>query len=85
MRQRERIIECALFESFPNSPEASDARNLHALLERVIATHRADAMPAQKCDTRKLAAIGFEERYWSPVNIHSSVSQYPQRRLRPRQ
>jgi signal transduction histidine kinase len=73
MTERGDILGRQLFEVFPdnpNDPEADGVRNLRASLDRVRATHRADAMPVQKYDIRRPVALGggFEERYWSPVN-----------------
>ena len=67
---REAIVGRPLFEVFPDNPddpEANGVRNLRASLDRVLATRRADAMPAQKYDIRG-ASGKFEARHWSPLN-----------------
>jgi signal transduction histidine kinase len=73
MTKRQEIIGRHLFDVFPDNPEdpaASGVRNLHASLNRVLATRSADTMAVQKYDIRRPDADGggFEERYWSPVN-----------------
>jgi signal transduction histidine kinase len=73
MTKRQEIIGRHLFDVFPDNPEdpaASGVRNLHASLDRVLATRGADTMAVQKYDIRRPDAEGggFEERYWSPVN-----------------
>ncbi|HYC53164.1 MAG TPA: PAS domain S-box protein [Gemmatimonadaceae bacterium] len=70
MTRREDIIGRALFDVFPdnpNDPAATGVRNLHASLERVLATGKPDRMPLQKYDIRKPDG-SFEERYWDPLN-----------------
>lgn len=72
-RTREEIVGRDMFDAFPDNPddpEATGTRNLHASLDRVLATRRADTMPVQKYDILRPAesGSGFEERYWSPVN-----------------
>jgi PAS domain S-box-containing protein len=63
-----------LFEAFPDNPDlpgADGTRNLAASLRRVLATRAPDTMPSQRYDVRLPAAQGggFEERYWTPVNV----------------
>jgi PAS domain S-box-containing protein len=72
--QREQILGKGIFEVFPdnpNDPSAHGVRNLHASLGRVLCNGLSDAMPMQKYDIRKPASEGggFEERYWSPLNL----------------
>jgi signal transduction histidine kinase len=74
MTAREAIVGRNLFEIFPNNPDdpaATGVANLRASLERVIALRRPDAMAVQRYDVRRPEAEGggFEERYWSPINM----------------
>jgi PAS domain S-box-containing protein len=74
MTEREAIIGRGLFEVFPDNPDDPDAsgtRNLRASLERVRNGLVADTMAVQKYDIRRPEAEGggFEERYWSPLNL----------------
>ncbi|WP_224248634.1 sensor histidine kinase [Hyalangium gracile] len=74
MATREGILGRPLFEVFPDNPadpSATGVRNLRASLERARATRSADTMAVQKYDIRRPAAEGggFEERYWSPINL----------------
>ena len=74
MTKREDILNRSLFEVFPDNPDepsATGTSNLRASLQRVLQTKSADKMPIQKYDIRKPAAEGggFEERYWSPLNV----------------
>ncbi|KOU18257.1 protein phosphatase [Streptomyces sp. WM6372] len=71
-RTREQVIGRYLFDVFPdnpNDPTASGARNLHASLQRVLATGERDTMALQRYDVQSMLRPGeWEERYWSPVN-----------------
>ena len=72
--KREQIVGRKLFEVFPDNPDdlsADGASNLRASLDRVLARRAVDVMPVQKYDIRRPDAEGggFEERYWSPVNV----------------
>jgi PAS domain S-box-containing protein len=74
MTKREEILGRGLFDVFPDNPDdpaATGVRNLRASLERVLREGAADAMAVQKYDVRRPEAEGggFEERYWSPVNV----------------
>lgn len=74
MTNRSDLIGRDLFEAFPDNPEEPEATgttNLRASLDRVIAFRRPDAMAIQKYDIQRPEADGggFEERYWSPLNI----------------
>ncbi|MFP2908623.1 PAS domain-containing protein [Pyxidicoccus sp. 3LFB2] len=73
MTRREDVTGRALFDVFPDNPEAPLAMgvfNLRASLERVLATGAVHAMPVQRYDIprRGSAEGGFEERYWTPTN-----------------
>jgi PAS domain S-box-containing protein len=73
MTTRPEIEGRNLFDVFPDNPDdpgATGTKNLRASLERVLALKQSDAMPIQKYDIRRPAALGggFEERHWSPVN-----------------
>ncbi|MFI9103305.1 PP2C family protein-serine/threonine phosphatase [Streptomyces fildesensis] len=71
-RTRAQVIGRYLFDVFPdnpNDPGASGTRNLHASLQRVLATGERDAMALQRYDVQSTQRPGeWEERYWSPVN-----------------
>lgn len=74
MTQREQIVGRDIFDVFPDNPHDSSAtgvRNLRASFERVLKNRAADTMPVQKYDIRRPQSEGggFEERYWSPVNL----------------
>lgn len=74
MTRREDIKGKRLFEVFPDDPgdrNADGARNLKASLERVAETGLADVMGVQRYPIKrpKEEGGGFEERYWTPVNI----------------
>lgn len=74
MTERSTIVGRTLFDVFPDNPEDSTATgvmNLRASLERVLATRRTDTMPVQKYDIKRPPASGggFEERWWSPMNV----------------
>lgn len=72
--RREEIIGRHLFDVFPDNPDdphATGVRNLRASLDRVLQTGEPDAMAVQKYDIRRPATAGggFEERFWSPLNV----------------
>jgi PAS domain S-box-containing protein len=74
MTTRNGIVGRDVFEVFPDNPNdqtASGVKNLRASLDRVLATRAPDTMPVQKYDIRRPEhqGGGFEERYWSPVNV----------------
>lgn len=74
MTARDAIVGRPLFEVFPDNPDdpsADGVAKLRASLARVLAHRVADRMEIQKYDIRRPEADGggFEERYWSPVNI----------------
>ena len=74
MTVRREIVGRRLFDVFPDNPDdpsADGVRNLRASLERAIATGRPDRMAVQKYDIRRpdSAGGGFEEHWWSPLNI----------------
>ncbi|MFO0665396.1 MAG: ATP-binding protein [Polyangiaceae bacterium] len=74
MTQRDQIVGRGLFDVFPDNPDdlsATGVSNLRASLERVLKHGRSDAMAVQKYDIRRPESEGggFEERYWSPVNL----------------
>jgi PAS domain S-box-containing protein len=70
---RAQMLGRGLFEVFPDNPDdptADGVSNLHASLQRVLATGKPDAMPTQHYDIPRPASEGggFEERHWSPLN-----------------
>ena len=69
----ESIVGRALLEVFPDNPDvdAAGSRTLRASLAQVLATGQPDRMPVVRYDVRRPAAEGggFEERYWSPLNM----------------
>lgn len=74
MTTRQGILGRPLFEVFPDNPEVpflDGTRNLRASLERVIHSRAPDTMAVQRYDIRRpeSAGGGFEERYWSPLNV----------------
>src|SRR5437660_1409735 len=74
MTKREEILGRGIFEIFPDNPDdpiATGVRNLQTSLERVLQNKASDTMAVQKYDIRKPESEGggFEERYWSPVNL----------------
>jgi PAS domain-containing protein len=78
MTVREEIIQRGIFDVFPDNPDdpgATGVRNLESSLQRVLRERVADTMPLQKYDIRRPRAEGaeFEERYWAPVNMPSSM------------
>jgi signal transduction histidine kinase len=70
MTRREDIVGQHLFDVFPDNPvDAPTAfRNLRNSLERVVRDRVPDSMDVQRYDIRRPGG-GFEERYWSAVNI----------------
>lgn len=71
---REDLLGQPLFKMFPDNPadpQATGVRNLRASLERALATRAPDTLAVQKYDIRRPESEGggFEERYWSPINI----------------
>jgi signal transduction histidine kinase/ActR/RegA family two-component response regulator len=73
-RRREDLVGISLFEAFPRNPDdpadtgESDLRNS---LARVLATGRADTLPAQRYPIRVQlpgGEVGFEERFWDAVS-----------------
>lgn len=74
MTRRQVIMGQALFDVFPDNPAdagATGVANLRASLERVLAHRSPDEMAVQKYDIRRPDADGggFEERWWSPLNV----------------
>ena len=74
MTRRDDIVGRGLFEVFPDNPHdpaATGVANLSASLMRVLDGRTADTMKIQKYDIRRPddEGGGFEERFWSPVNI----------------
>lgn len=74
LTDRPGIVGRGLFEVFPDNPADPHARgvhNLRASLARVVATGAPDVMAIQKYDVRRPEHVGggFEERYWTPVNV----------------
>ncbi len=70
----ESIYGRPLFDVFPPSPEIDGAigsQTLRASLERVRESGESDRMPVLRYDVRRPDAEGggFEERYWSPLNV----------------
>ncbi len=71
---REDVIGRGLFAVFPDNPEDSTATgtsNLRESLEHVLREGVPDTMAVQKYDIPRpqTAGGGFEERYWSPINL----------------
>jgi signal transduction histidine kinase len=74
MTARETILGRGLFEIFPDNPDdpqATGVANLRESLDRVLAHRKPDPMAVQKYDIRRpdTEGGGFEERFWSPVNL----------------
>jgi len=74
MTERASILGRGIFDVFPDNPEdpsATGASNLRASLDRVLKDRVQDAMAVQKYDIRRPEPEGggFEERFWSPVNV----------------
>ncbi len=69
----ESIVGRPLLDAFPDNPEvdAVGSRTLRASLDQVLATGEPHRMPVVRYDVRRPASDGggFEERYWSPLNI----------------
>ncbi|MFF5499351.1 ATP-binding protein [Streptomyces aquilus] len=71
-RTERAIVGKRIFEVFPDNPDdptADGVANLRRSLETVVATGRTDAMPLQRYDIPTGEAGGFDEKYWSPVNM----------------
>ncbi|WP_404296235.1 PAS domain S-box protein [Halomonas sp.] len=69
---REAIIGRQLFDVFPVTPDRSNAagvEELSASLERVKRYGQPDTMPVLRYPIPDPATGGFEERYWSPINV----------------
>lgn len=63
-----------MFEVFPDNPDdpnATGTANLRASLEEVLSGRIPHAMALQKYDIARPPSEGggFEERYWSPINV----------------
>lgn len=63
-----------MFDVFPDNPDdpnATGTANLRASLDAVLNTRAHHAMAIQKYDIARPASAGggFEERYWSPINV----------------
>jgi len=72
LTRRDEILGKPLFQVFPDNPDdpsAEGQRNLRASLQRVLLSGKPDTMPVQKYDIPRPDGLGFEERYWSPINI----------------
>ena len=72
MTVRDDIVGRPLFQVFPDNPNDSSAdgvQNLRASLLKVMKTCESDRMDIQKYDIERRGTGGFEERYWSPLNI----------------
>lgn len=74
MTSRETILGQGIFEVFPDNPAdpaATGTKNLTLSLEKVRKDRRAHTMAIQKYDIQrpKSEGGGFEERYWSPINV----------------
>jgi signal transduction histidine kinase len=68
------LLGRSIFDAFPDNPDdpgATGVRNLRTSLERVLKTGVPDAMAVQKYDIPRPASEGggFEERYWSAINM----------------
>lgn len=74
MVTREQIIGKNIFDAFPDNPEdsfATGVSNLRDSLNRVLKNKAYDIMAIQKYDIRrpKEKGGGYEERFWSPINL----------------
>ena len=74
MTTRDQLLGRNIFAIFPDNPAdpaATGVENLRASLARVIRDRAPDTMAVQKYDIRRPAdeGDGFEDRYWSPVNV----------------
>lgn len=73
MTDRAQIVGHAIFDVFPDNPDAPDAtgvESLRASLDRVRASLAPDVMAVQKYDIKRPESDGggFEVRFWSPLN-----------------
>ncbi len=71
-RRREDLIGKGVFEAFPANPADPEADGVHRLKASLVQardTKRPDTMPVQKYDIPNSDGGGFEERYWSPINV----------------
>ncbi|MET7905136.1 SpoIIE family protein phosphatase [Streptomyces sp. NPDC005355] len=72
-RTREDLLGRYVFDAFPDNPahpETTSTRNLEASLRRVLRTGERDAIGLEKYDIPVPDAEGgFEERYWSQINM----------------
>ena len=74
MTVRRAIVGRHLFDVFPDDPAdpaATGVGNLRASLERVLKFRQPDPMAVQRYSIRRPDSEGggFEERYWSPLNL----------------
>ncbi|KTD53666.1 sensor histidine kinase [Legionella santicrucis] len=74
MVTREQIIGKNIFKAFPDNPEdpyATGVNNLRASLNKVLKNKTYDTMAIQKYDILRPSdkGGGYEERYWSPINL----------------
>ena len=74
MTRREEIMGRGIFDVFPDNPEdpeATGVRNLRPRSTASAAKRAPDTMAVQKYDIQRPAEEGggFEERYWSPMNM----------------
>src|ERR1700761_687196 len=74
MTVREAIVGRHLFDVFPDDPAdpaATGVGNLRASLERVLKFRQPDPMAVHRYALRRPESEGggFEERYWSPLNL----------------
>src|SRR6266478_2585271 len=74
MTRRDQIVGRNVFEVFPDNPDDPNATGSAALrtsLSRVLRDQVPDTMAMLKYDIQRPASEGggFEERYWSPVNV----------------
>jgi PAS domain S-box-containing protein len=68
---QEEILGRAIFEVFPDDPNAGAVQHLRESLHRVLKFRRADAMPVQRYEALRLRENGGggQERHWIPLNI----------------
>ncbi|WP_161890766.1 PAS domain-containing protein [Pontibacter russatus] len=74
LTERKHIEGRYMFDVFPDNPAAPDAhavKNLRASLDQVRQTKKPHHMAIQHYDVPQPANLGggFEEKYWSPINI----------------
>jgi signal transduction histidine kinase/CheY-like chemotaxis protein len=72
LTERDAIVGRHLFAVFPDNPDDPDTpgtSNLRMSLERVRRDLVTDVMPVQKYDIPLPDGTGFEERFWSPINV----------------